>query len=1298
MKQILAIIGLFTVLNVLGDTCTRGDFSYSYDIYSKEATITSYSGSDSHITFPTSFTVSETYKDEDDGETHTRHHTIKVTRIGNTVFENKEFITSVSFHNNIKSIGTYAFRCCTGLTSIRTPASLTSLGSGAFWGCSNLEEADIEGAALSLKYCQDLFRECINLRRVKFGDGVVSLYANGDDSTLYNCQNLESVIVGSGVTEIPNHFLHDCGSSVEQMSVSFAAPITKVGSYALHNNKITSLTMSVQDCEIGYSAFETCDVVSFDNIDFSKVKSVGSYAFGGCWRFAGHLDLSNVTSIGSSAFQWCTGITEVAFSNKLTNIGTYAFRCCTGLTSIRTPASLTSLGSGAFWGCSNLEEADIEGAALSLKYCQDLFRECINLRRVKFGDGVVSLYANGDDSTLYNCQNLESVIVGSGVTEIPNHFLHDCGSSVEQMSVSFAAPITKVGSYALHNNKITSLTMSVQDCEIGYSAFETCDVVSFDNIDFSKVKSVGSYAFGGCWRFAGHLDLSNVTSIGSSAFQWCTGVESITWPEHITSISDRVFQYCDKLEEVFIPSSVTSIGAYAFYECPALCAITIPASVTTLGSSSFGKCSSLEKVYFKGPPPSTGDNYVFSGVKSGAEGYYTVDNETAWKEVIDSNGYWKGLKMRPSYYKFIYDSNNGSGETVTRIIEKGTDYAIEDIQFSLDGYSFMGWTVYAGEVQTSAFVVTGDECNNNNYDEMRCCANYCKLEPHSANWQEGLLTLEGDGFKRCDVNNLTVYCSSDDANWESLDTNEDEVALKIEGDKLTMTDKKFASRLGGIEPIMYKVRYQSDNGAACEVKSQLTRNRYGIFVSPGEYPSANPNYAETFGDLAAAKDFGGFKKVYALTGPKAVYDEIDKAFKEIAASNVKAGDVCFLYFGTHGSVAQNSTVAQLALSIGFYSEKQLAEHVKLLNGVDAEHPDGNGVAVVGFVHACHSKAVYDDKTDSYCATGSWCVNSSLKSNNSAWITATDDINALSYGDFFSKFLLDYGWKKGWALTSETSNALSCYELVDYTRKRTDEVFKGLTFKNTENGKSFSIKVGVWDDFSILRNIFIGRGGSHDNVAAPSAPINPKASQTLGARITISCDMVGAYDYLTIITRRKNTQELIGGIAWKDGTTVKAVPATQYDPLEFFIVAINGAGAAVSQTPAEGWVSGICLVTFDAGDGQLPASVDNPRIVYPDNDGNYLVGALPTPILNGYRFDGWWLKDADGNYGLRATEELSILRDIMLYAKWDLLPKYNITFDFLDTTSGKSLGSFKYPDIVSNTPLDVFLKKKKKKLR
>ena len=52
----------------------------------------------------------------------------------------RDDIKSVEIGENITSIGAYAFRDCTNLTSINIPASVTTIGEGAFHNCLNFLE------------------------------------------------------------------------------------------------------------------------------------------------------------------------------------------------------------------------------------------------------------------------------------------------------------------------------------------------------------------------------------------------------------------------------------------------------------------------------------------------------------------------------------------------------------------------------------------------------------------------------------------------------------------------------------------------------------------------------------------------------------------------------------------------------------------------------------------------------------------------------------------------------------------------------------------------------------------------------------------------------------------------------------------------------------------------------------------------------------------------------------------------------------------------------------------------------
>lgn len=65
---------------------------------------------------------------------------------------------------SVTSIGGYAFRGCSGLTSVKIPDGVTSIGEGAFEGCSGLESVDIPKSVESIE--ASAFEGCSALTKV----------------------------------------------------------------------------------------------------------------------------------------------------------------------------------------------------------------------------------------------------------------------------------------------------------------------------------------------------------------------------------------------------------------------------------------------------------------------------------------------------------------------------------------------------------------------------------------------------------------------------------------------------------------------------------------------------------------------------------------------------------------------------------------------------------------------------------------------------------------------------------------------------------------------------------------------------------------------------------------------------------------------------------------------------------------------------------------------------------------------------------------------------------------------------
>ena len=85
--------------------------------------------------------------------------TYNVTSIGSSAFKACSGLTSVSIPNSVTSIGYNAFYDCSGLKSLTIGNSVTSIGEFAFGGCSNLPSVTIPNSVANIG--SSAFEGCI---------------------------------------------------------------------------------------------------------------------------------------------------------------------------------------------------------------------------------------------------------------------------------------------------------------------------------------------------------------------------------------------------------------------------------------------------------------------------------------------------------------------------------------------------------------------------------------------------------------------------------------------------------------------------------------------------------------------------------------------------------------------------------------------------------------------------------------------------------------------------------------------------------------------------------------------------------------------------------------------------------------------------------------------------------------------------------------------------------------------------------------------------------------------------------
>ena len=466
-----------------------------------------------------------------------------VTTVGDYAFSDCSKLTSVTFYYGATTVGNSAFRNCSSLTTLTLPTSLTTLGDYAFYGCASLTSATIPSMVTSLG--QSVFANCTSLTRVTIPDGVTAIGV----SAFSGCTKLKNVNIADSVTAI------------------------------------------------GASAFSGC--ASLTNVKFpGRLASIGNYAFSGC------SNLATATFAGDAPKDWGYSV----FSGTASGF------------KLSVPAGNTTWTSSSYYDSTakTYRGYAMTTYAATSGWCGDNLKWSYYNRTLTIsGTGAMYDYDSSGAPWRGVAGSIKKVVIQSGATSIGNNAFNQEHSLT---SVSIPNTVTRIGTSAFYCcEALTSLTLPSGVTEIGERAFYQCTGLTSITIP-DGVTKILSYAFAECSALTSVSIPDGVTMILDDAFYACRALTSVKLPSSLTQIGSYAFDSCVGLSTITIPASVTKIGSYAFRWCSGLTAAYFHGAPPVTGGNVFQSCAKLTLYPIADPSPWVASE-LYDSVNSTWDGY-----------------------------------------------------------------------------------------------------------------------------------------------------------------------------------------------------------------------------------------------------------------------------------------------------------------------------------------------------------------------------------------------------------------------------------------------------------------------------------------------------------------------------------------------------------------------------------------------------------------------------------------------------------------------------------------------------
>jgi hypothetical protein len=433
------------------------------------------------------------------------------------------------------------------------PDNVTSIGSSAFSDCLRLQSVVVGNGITSLP--EKVLGTGNSLKTLTIGSGVLSIHSDA----FYNGSSRYRPIKTIWLTNTPptnysyaegtvNYVANDLYTSLSNKTVyPFLSSLFEVDGVKYVPVSPSERTCDAIDCAYNESAENVviADTVSYQGVQMSVKRLHSSVCYHNL--FIKTVEISHKGDLEDYAFSNCVYLVKAILKNE-GELSTRSIYGCGSLKTVELGEKITSIGSEAFRGCIWLKSMIIPDAVTSIGL--GAFNGCIRMASVQIGSGVSTI----NTYTFTGCTSLQRIQIPQSVTTIKNFAFDGC-TSLKEVVIDE------------HESELTLASNGKQPL------FASCPL---ERVYIGR-----------------NISYSTTSNYGYSPFYRNTTLQSVEITDKETEISPNEFYGCTSLKDVKIGNGVTKIGDWAFSGCSSLENFSFGSSVETIGQEAFSDCTAM---------------------------------------------------------------------------------------------------------------------------------------------------------------------------------------------------------------------------------------------------------------------------------------------------------------------------------------------------------------------------------------------------------------------------------------------------------------------------------------------------------------------------------------------------------------------------------------------------------------------------------------------------------------------------------------------------------------------------------